>query len=235
MDTGVEASRPSLFVLRDQAEISTLPVPVPAPSTVAARSAWSVVRPEVVTWANLVTFVRLAGALAAFGLAMTGGGERWNYVGLAIYWVGDILDGQVARRTKQETVLGAEFDILADRLSVSLFYLIYVSAHPEKAIVALLFLTEFMVFDHWLSNQFTFFGLNSPNDFHRVDRVIWAWLWSVPGKALNTGAVTLLTVLAASPWPPALATLMLIAIRAVLTVRMLSLSAGQRDAARGEE
>ncbi len=167
----------------------------------AVAGTWSVIRPEVVTWANLVTLVRLLGGLGAFGIALAGGHEAWLYVGLAVYWAGDVFDGMLARAFRQETLLGAEFDILSDRIEVCLFYIIYASIHPEKTLVAVLFLLEFMVLDHWLSNQFVRWPIKSPNDFHRVDPLTWRWLWSRPGKALNTGLVTLLTIFQARPAP----------------------------------
>ncbi len=193
---------------------------------------WRTVRPELQTWANLVTLLRLVLGLVAFGAALASGREVWNFVGLAIYWAGDLLDGILARRLKQETIFGAEFDILADRLLVCLFYTCYVSAHPAKLVVGLLFLFEFMVLDHFLSNQFVRWPIRSPNYFYLVDRRTWRWLWSRPGKALNTGLVTLLTIGMPTPWPAACAVLALIGVRVYLFVRVLLLSASLRDASR---
>lgn len=193
---------------------------------------WSVIRPEVVTWANLMTLARLLGGVGAFGIALAGGGEAWIYVGLAVYWVGDVFDGMLARSFHQETLLGAEFDILSDRIEVSLFYIIHASIHPEKTLVAVLFLLEFMVLDHWLSNQFVRWPIKSPNDFHRVDPLTWRWLWSRPGKALNTGLVTLLTIFASSSWPALVVIAGLVVARAFLWARVMRLSSNQRTAAR---
>lgn len=193
---------------------------------------WPTVRPEVQTWANLVTLLRLAFGLAAFGAALASDRQIWNFVGLAIYWIGDLLDGCLARRLKQETIFGAEFDILADRILVCLFYTGYVSAHPAKLIVGLLFLFEFMVLDHFLSNQFVRWPIASPNYFYRVDRLTWQWLWSRPGKAMNTGLVTLLTIGVPASWPALGAVLILIAVRVCLFVRVLVLSADLREVGR---
>lgn len=193
---------------------------------------WETIRSEVQTWANLVTLVRLVLGVAAFGVVFGGGRERWAYLGLVIYWIGDLLDGLLARRRGEETVFGAEFDILADRLQVCLFYLAYLKFHPEKTLVALVFLFEFMVLDHFLSNQFARWRVRSPNYFYEVDRVTWAWLWSTPAKALNCGLVTLLVIGQPWPWIPLSVTLVLIGIRLRLAWRLLALSADQREASR---
>jgi CDP-diacylglycerol--glycerol-3-phosphate 3-phosphatidyltransferase len=196
------------------------------------RILWTTVRPELQTWANLVTLLRLALGLVAFGAALATDRQVWNFVALAIYWGGDLLDGFLARRLRQETIFGAEFDILADRLLVSLFYTCYVSAHPEKLVVGLLFLFEFMVLDHFLSNQFVRWPIASPNYFHLVDRLTWKWLWSRPGKAMNTGLVTLLTIGLPTPWPAACAVLGLIGVRVYFFLRVLVLSADAREVGR---
>ena len=115
-----------------------------------------------------------------------------NFVGLAVYWGLDVLDGWLARRLDQETRLGAQFDILADRLLVAFFYFNYLHWHPEAVVPVLLFLTNFMLLDHFLSNQFLRWPIRSPNDFHEVDRVIHRLNWSPLGKAANSGLVTVL-------------------------------------------
>lgn len=204
----------------------------PVPIGATLPRIWPTIRPELATWANLVTLLRLTFGLAAFGAALATGRQLWNFVGLAIYWAGDMLDGILARRLKQETIFGAEFDILSDRLLVCLFYACYVSAHPEKLIVVLLFLFEFMVLDHFLSNQFVRWPVASPNYFYRVDRATWQWLWSRPAKALNTGLVTLLTIGVSAPWPALCVVVFLIAARLRFFVRVLVLSADLRGAAR---
>jgi len=193
---------------------------------------WAGIRPEILTWANLVTLVRLVLGLAAFGVVLAGGRERWIYLGLVIYWVGDLFDGILARRLAQETIFGAEFDILTDRFQICLFYLTYLSFHPEKTLVALVFLCEFMLLDHFLSNQFTRWNVRSPNYFYEVDRVTWVWLWSKPAKAFNCGLVTLLMIGLPWIWVPLTVTVVLIGIRVRMAWRVLVLSSGQRQASR---
>lgn len=180
-------------------------------------------REQLWTWANLATTVRLILGLAAFCVAIIERSEQWNYIGLAIYWTLDIADGWLARRFKQETLFGAQYDILADRIQVAFFYLVYASLYPEKVVVITFFLLQFMVFDHFLSNQFLRWKIISPNYFYRVDRKIFNWLWSPLGKAANTGLVTILIILTPSIWPPLVVTLALIAVRIHCALRVMGL------------
>lgn len=214
------------------ASVSVMPGSQPMLSSAVALEAASArgaiarcLSSELLTWANLVTAIRLAGGLAAFGAFYLAFWEGWNFIGLAIYWAGDILDGWLARRLKQETLLGAQFDILADRMLICLFYLGYLTVHPVRAPAVLLFLFEFAVLDHYLSNQFLRWPIISPNYFYLVDRQTWMWLWSTPAKALNTGLVTVLLIALPSQWPAILATIALISLRLWCVRRTLLLAA----------
>jgi len=202
-----------------------LPSAVPVEAASARGAIARGLSSELLTWANLVTAIRLAGGLAAFGAFYLAFWEGWNFIGLAIYWAGDILDGWLARRLKQETLLGAQFDILADRMLICLFYLGYLTVHPVRAPAVLLFLFEFAVLDHYLSNQFLRWPIISPNYFYHVDRQTWMWLWSTPAKALNTGLVTVLLIALPSQWPAILATIALISVRLWCVRRTLLLAA----------
>ena len=153
----------------------------------AAREPWF-------TWANLVTAVRLVAGMAIFAYAAVAQSETWNFVGLGVYWALDVVDGFLARRFDQETRLGAQMDILADRLLVAFFYLNYAVLHPHLIVPIALFLFQFMGIDHYLSNQFMRWPIKSPNYFHLVDRTVWAWNWSPAGKLLNSAVVTAVLV-----------------------------------------
>jgi len=202
---------------RDNA--SALARPSPAPTSTGR-----------IPWLTIIR-TRFPG-LAAFGCALAGGPERWVYIGLAVYWLADLLDGLLARALHQETIFGAEFDILTDRIQICLFYVLYVSFHPEKTLVALIFLFEFMVLDHFLSNQFVRWPIRSPNYFYQVDRLTWWWLSSKPAKGLNTGLVTLLTICVPSIWPSLSVAVGLIIVRVYFAWRVLLLSADVRAARR---
>jgi len=147
------------------------------------------------TWANLVTAIRLVAGLVVFAYAAVARDELWNFIGLGVYWVLDVVDGFLARRFDQETRLGAQFDILADRVLVAFFYLNYVTLYPQLIVPIVLFLVGFMAIDHFLSNQFMRWPIKSPNYFDQVDHTIWWWNWSPGGKLVNSVVVTGVLVL----------------------------------------
>ena len=188
------------------------------------RATASAATRDLYTWANLVTAVRVAAAFVVFAAAWQTGLLRWSLYGLLIYWVGDLLDGYLARTLRQETLLGAQLDILADRVLVIMFYVSYIVHRPGKSAAALLFLFEFAVLDTYLSNQFMRWPILSPNYFYIVDRQTWTWLWSKPAKAFNCGLVTLLLIGLPWQWPALAATLALIGIRLYFSYRMLLLT-----------
>lgn len=71
------------------------------------------------TWANAATAVRLVVGLVVFAYAAVTRDETWNFIGLGVYWMLDVVDGFLARRFDQETRIGAQMDILADRVLVA--------------------------------------------------------------------------------------------------------------------
>jgi CDP-diacylglycerol--glycerol-3-phosphate 3-phosphatidyltransferase len=73
------------------------------------------------TAANAVTLTRLVVATALFAASAYLRNPVLNLAGLAVYWLGDVADGFLARRLDQETLFGAQWDILADRMSVAFF------------------------------------------------------------------------------------------------------------------
>ena len=150
------------------------------------------------TVANAITLLRTGVAVVLFSASAYLQDPRLNLAGLAVYWVGDVADGFFARRLDQETLFGAQWDILADRLSVAFFYLNYLVLYPDLTPSIVLFLVQFMMLDHYLSNQYLCWPILSPNYFYRVDHTIWALNWSKPGKACNTGLVTILLVVTKS-------------------------------------
>jgi CDP-diacylglycerol--glycerol-3-phosphate 3-phosphatidyltransferase len=158
-----------------------------ASEPVYQRESWT-------TWANLVTAIRLVAGIAIFAYAALERNETWNFIGLGVYWVLDVVDGFLARQFNQETRIGAQMDILADRVLVAFFYLNYVTLYPGLMVPVSMFLFQFMGIDHFLSNQFMRWPIKSPNYFHKVDRTIWLWNWSAPGKLLNSAVVTAVLV-----------------------------------------
>jgi CDP-diacylglycerol--glycerol-3-phosphate 3-phosphatidyltransferase len=135
--------------------------------------------------------------------------------GLLLHFVGDVLDGQLARRLGLETRSGAVLDILSDRLAVSLFYAGYLGLHPGWALPISLFLLQFLVVDQYLSLAFLLFPpLTSPNYFHLIDRPIYRANWTWWSKAANTGTVTVLLAVLRAPGPATAAAVALVGIKA---------------------
>jgi CDP-diacylglycerol--glycerol-3-phosphate 3-phosphatidyltransferase len=143
-------------------------------------------RERLATSANAVTFAR---TLASVVLAALAAHERSLLLlsaALGVYWLGDMLDGAVARRRDCETRIGAVLDILCDRLCCAAFYVGLAWLEPTFAVPVFVYLAQFMVLDHFVSLAFLAWPITSPNYFYVVDRRLFAWNWSKPGKALNS-------------------------------------------------
>lgn len=175
------------------------------------------------TWPNAVTLTRSVVGLALFAVAAMEHSMLWNLAGLAVYWSLDCLDGYLARALHQETRLGAQFDILADRFLIAFFYLNYLALHSEATVVIALYLFEFMMLDNYLSNQFMRWPILSPNYFYVIDRAIWRLNWSPPAKFFNSGLITILLLGTGSVWPvvPILAALYAIKLYSVVRLHRL--------------
>lgn len=150
------------------------------------------------TWPNLVTVVRSVLAAASIVGSLWSGSAVLLYVGLAAYLVGDVADGELARRTGSETRTGAVFDVVADRFCVALFYGAFVYTHHEMLVPVAVFLVNFMLIDTMLSLAFLNWPLLSSNYFYLVDRRLYLLNWSRVGKASNTGL--LLVVMIGTGW-----------------------------------
>ena len=151
-----------------------------------------------------MTTVRTLAALVLAVLALRAQSEPLLLASLAVYWVGDVLDGAVARWTDTETRAGAHFDILCDRLNSTVFYVGWAVLHPGDALPIAVFLTQFVVVDAYLSTAFLHWPLRSPNYFDLVEPRVFALNWSKAGKAVNSGALALLLIFTDSFWLPLL-------------------------------
>lgn len=170
------------------------------------------------TAANVVTVVRTAAAVVLAGLAVQAGSLTLLVASLAVYWVGDVADGTVARLTGTETRIGAVLDILSDRLCAAAFYLGLSWLSPHLVWPVLVYLAEFMVVDAFLSLAFLAWPIRSPNYFHVVDRPLWLWNWSKPGKAANSAIFAVLLLVTGS------AALGLLVATALLVLKVISLT-----------
>jgi len=152
------------------------------------------------TSATVITFVR---TVVSLGFSLAGAHERsltLLVIGLAVYWAGDTLDGEVARWRDCESRVGAVVDMLSDRLNCAGFYLGLAWLQPEMALPVAVYLFEFMVIDSYLSLSFLAWPIRSPNYFYVVDRRIWLWNWSRTGKAANSGLFAVLLLLTGWWW-----------------------------------
>jgi CDP-diacylglycerol--glycerol-3-phosphate 3-phosphatidyltransferase len=152
------------------------------------------------TSATVITFVRTIISVVLAALAAQQESLTLLVAALVVYWVGDSLDGFVARIRGCETRIGAVLDILCDRFCAASFYLGLVWLQHDLALPVFLYLAEFMVIDCFLSIAFLAWPVRSPNYFYVIDRPIWAWNWSKPAKAVNSSLFAVLLLLTGAVW-----------------------------------
>lgn len=155
---------------------------------------------RLATPATIITFVRTVASVTLTGFAIHEHSLTLLVIGLVVYWAGDSLDGQVARRAHHETRIGAVLDIMSDRFCAAAFYLGLAWLHPEFAIPVLIYLAEFMVVDCYLSIAFLHWRIRSPNYFYVVDRTLYRLNWSHPGKAVNSALFAVLLLVCHAGW-----------------------------------
>jgi CDP-diacylglycerol---glycerol-3-phosphate 3-phosphatidyltransferase len=166
-----------------------------------ALDVWSdPARERIGTSATVITFVRTIVSVLLAALAAQQESLTLLVAALVVYWVGDSLDGFVARIRGCETRIGAVLDILCDRFCAASFYLGLVWLQPDLALPVFLYLAEFMVIDCFLSIAFLAWPVRSPNYFYVIDRPIWAWNWSKPAKAVNSSLFAVLLLLTGAVW-----------------------------------
>jgi CDP-diacylglycerol--glycerol-3-phosphate 3-phosphatidyltransferase len=83
-----------------------------------------------------------------------------------------------------------------------------------------LYLAEFMVLDCFLSMAFLAWPLRSPNYFYVVDRQLWLWNWSKPGKALNSSLFAVLLLVTGWVWLASLIACGLLVLKAASLARL---------------
>ena len=142
------------------------------------------------SFANVITLIRFVGSLVFFSLAIVKMNQTYNYIGLAIHWIGDVADGGFARFFKQETIFGAEIDIIADRVEFLFFYFIFFVFNPGLALPIVLFVINFAFVDFYLSYQFLKFDIISINYFYKVDKRVHRLNFNSISKPANTVVVT---------------------------------------------
>jgi CDP-diacylglycerol--glycerol-3-phosphate 3-phosphatidyltransferase len=164
--------------------------------------------------------VRTVASVVLAGLAARSGSLTLLVAALVVYWAGDSLDGFVARIRGCETRMGAVLDILSDRFCAASFYLGLVWLRPEFAVPVFIYLAEFMVVDCFLSLAFLAWPVRSPNYFYVVDRPLWLWNWSKPGKAVNSSLFAVLLLVTGWVWLGAAVATGLLVLKCVSLVRL---------------
>jgi CDP-diacylglycerol--glycerol-3-phosphate 3-phosphatidyltransferase len=172
------------------------------------------------TSATAITFVRTVASVVLAGLAARDQSITLLVVALVVYWAGDSLDGFVARIRGCETRMGAVLDILCDRFCAASFYLGLVWLHPDYAVPVFIYLGEFMVVDCFLSLAFLAWPVRSPNYFYVIDRPLWLWNWSKPGKAVNSSLFAVLLLVTGWVLPAAAIATALLVMKSLSLVRL---------------
>lgn len=175
---------------------------------------------RVGTSATVITFVRTIASVVLAGLAARDQSITLLVAALVVYWAGDSLDGFVARIRGCETRIGAVLDILCDRFCAASFYLGLVWLHPDYAVPVFIYLGEFMVVDCFLSLAFLAWPVRSPNYFYVIDRPLWLWNWSKPGKAINSSLFAVLLLATGWVWPAAAIATALLVMKTLSLVRL---------------
>ena len=157
-------------------------------------------RERVNTPATVVTLVRTVASVVLSAVAASQHDLTLLVVALVVHWVGDSLDGYVARVRDCETRTGAVLDILSDRLCCAAFYVGLAWLEPHLAPAIFVYLAMFMVVDCFLSLGFLAWPLTSPNYFYVVDRGLWLRNWSHPAKAVNSGLFAVLLLVTGWMW-----------------------------------
>ena len=177
-------------------------------------------RERIGTSATVVTFIRTVASVVLAALAAQQRSQTLLVAALVVYWAGDSLDGFVARIRGCETRIGAVLDILCDRFCAASFYLGLVWLHHDFAVPVFIYLAEFMVVDCFLSLAFLAWPVRSPNYFYVVDRPLWLWNWSKPGKAVNSSLFAVLLLVTGWVWVAAAIATALLVMKTASLVRL---------------
>jgi CDP-diacylglycerol---glycerol-3-phosphate 3-phosphatidyltransferase len=175
---------------------------------------------RIATSATVITGVRTVAAVVLAGLAAQQESLTLLVAALVVYWLGDMLDGFVARVRGCETRIGAVLDILCDRFCAASFYLGLMWLHHEFALPVMIYLAEFMVVDCFLSLAFLAWPVRSPNYFYVIDRPLWLWNWSKPGKAVNSSLFAVLLLVTGWVWVGVAIAVALLVLKCVSLARL---------------
>jgi len=175
------------------------------------------------TPATVVTVVRTTVSVLLSAAAAANQDLTLLVVALVVHWVGDSLDGYVARVRDCETRTGAVLDILCDRLCFAAFYVGLAWLEPHLAPAIFVYLAMFMVVDCFLSLSFLAWPITSPNYFYVIDRGLWLRNWSHPAKAVNSGLFAILLLVTGWMWLGLAIALALLAAKSYSVASLLRL------------
>jgi phosphatidylglycerophosphate synthase len=160
-------------------------------------------RDEIWTWATRATLARAVISAALLLFAIAERSQALLVFALALSMALDMLDGYIARKQLSETILGAQLDALADRMTAALVLAgaVYDAPSATAAIAAAAVWMQYGIVEQFLNGQFLRFGLWSPDHFYDVSPVVWRLNWSAPAKAASGVPVALIAL---QQWWPAL-------------------------------
>jgi len=173
------------------------------------------------TGATVITAVRTIASVVLAAMAAQQQSLTLLVASLAVYWVGDMLDGFYARVRDCETRIGAVLDILCDRLNAGAFYIGLAWLEPDLSPAIYVYLAEFVVVDLFLSIAFLAWPVRSPNYFFVIDRPIWLWNWSKPAKAINSALFAVLLLVTGWMWVGLVIATALLVLKCVSLARLL--------------
>lgn len=178
---------------------------------------------------SVITLLRFALSIVFFILAIHKMDITYNYIALAIHWLGDIADGNYARFFKQETIVGAEIDLIADRVEILFFFVIFLVFYPQLYLPVTIYIFNFAFLDFFLCYQFVKFGIISINYFDKVDPFVHKWNFSFWAKILNSAVIILLLILLPQLWLlTTVLAIMWVGIKSYSIYRLMTLQAKKR-------
>lgn len=187
--------------------------------------------------ANGLTAARAVISSSILGLAVYDGSRLLLVLGLLASWVGDMIDGHVARACRCETVLGAQVDGLADRLTAMLVVAGSIRISNGAALAVAGGMTvwlQFGILDHALSAQFLRHDRWSPDEFHLDDEDAWRMNWAPFAKVVSNVPVGLLALGGPAIWGALAGAAVLLVVRTGSSLRLLAgLTARGRDVSPG--
>jgi CDP-diacylglycerol---glycerol-3-phosphate 3-phosphatidyltransferase len=175
--------------------------------------------------ANGLTLVRSVLASCVLGVAVYQESRALLIAGLVASWVGDVADGHLARSKGCETVLGAQVDGLADRLTalwVVVGAVLIAKGSGITVAAAVAVWLQFGVLDHALSAQFVRHDRWTADEFHLDDVVAWRLNWAPLAKVLSNVPVGLLAVGGIGTWGALAGAALLLVIRTGSSLRLLA-------------